>query len=60
LRKVGVSTRGLPILCEGLQIARRELALEAAIQPLDRYHLLILDDLVYVTKESAETCVLID
>jgi DNA replication protein DnaC len=34
-----------------LQIARRELALEAAITKLDKYHLLILDDLAYVTKD---------
>jgi DNA replication protein DnaC len=36
-------------LVQKLQVARREFALEAAIQRLDRYHLLILDDLVYVT-----------
>ena len=42
-------------LVQGLQIARRELGLEAAIQRLDRYHLLILDDLVYVTKDQAQT-----
>lgn len=44
-------------LVQRLQIARRELGLEAAIQRLDRYHLLILDDLVYVTKDQAETSV---
>jgi len=43
-----------------LQVARREFALEAAIQRLDRYHLLILDDLVYVTKDQAETSVLFE
>jgi DNA replication protein DnaC len=47
-------------LVQRLQIARREFALEAAIQRLDRYHLLILDDLVYVTKDQAETSVLFD
>jgi DNA replication protein DnaC len=31
-----------------LQIARRDLALEAAIAKLDKYHLLVLDDLAYV------------
>ena len=39
-------------LVQQLQIARRELGLEAAIQRLDRYHLLILDDLVYVDQRS--------
>jgi hypothetical protein len=34
--------------------ARRELALKAAIAKLDKYHLLILDDLAYVTKDQAE------
>ncbi len=32
-----------------LQVARRDLALESAIAKLDKYHLLILDDLAYVT-----------
>lgn len=43
-----------------LQLARRELALEAAINKLDKYHLLILDDLAYVTKDQAETSVLFE
>ncbi len=47
-------------LVQKLQLARREFALEAAIQRLDRYHLLILDDLVYVTKDQAETSVLFE
>ena len=47
-------------LVQKLQIARREFALEAAIQRLDRYHLLILDDLVYTTKDQAETSVLFE
>jgi DNA replication protein DnaC len=47
-------------LVQRLQVARRELALESAIQRLDRYHLLILDDLVYVTKDQAETSVLFE
>lgn len=42
-------------LVQKLQIARRDLALEAAIAKLDKYHLLILDDLAYVTKDQAET-----
>src|SRR5271168_2875335 len=47
-------------LVQRLQIARRELALEAAISRLDKYHLLILDDLAYVTKDQAETSVLFE
>ena len=47
-------------LVQRLQIARRDLGLEAAIQRLDRHHLLILDDLVYVTKDQAETSVLFE
>lgn len=47
-------------LVQKLQIARRELGLEAAIDKLDRFHLLILDDLAYVTKDQAETSVLFE
>jgi DNA replication protein DnaC len=47
-------------LVQRLQVARRELTLEAAIEKLDKYHLLILDDLAYVTKDQAETSVLFE
>ena len=47
-------------LVQKLQIARRDLALEAAIAKLDKYHLPILDDLAYVTKDQAETSVLFE
>ena len=47
-------------IIQRLQIARRELALESAIAKLDKYHLLILDDLAYVTKDQAETSVLFE
>ncbi len=47
-------------LVQRLQIARRELNLQAAINRLDRFHLLILDDLAYVTKDQAETSVLFE
>jgi DNA replication protein DnaC len=43
-----------------LQVARRELALEGAIAKLDRYDLLILDDIAYVSKDQAETSVLFE
>jgi DNA replication protein DnaC len=47
-------------LVQRLQVARRELALESAIAKLDKYHLLILDDLAYVSKDQAETSVLFE
>ena len=47
-------------LVQKLQLARRELALESAIAKLDKYHLLILDDLAYVAKDQAETSVLFE
>jgi DNA replication protein DnaC len=47
-------------LVQRLQVARRELTLEAVIAKLDKYHLLILDDLAYVTKDQAETSVLFE
>jgi DNA replication protein DnaC len=47
-------------LVQKLQVARRELALEAAITRLDRFHLLIRDDLAYVSKDQAETSVLFE
>jgi DNA replication protein DnaC len=47
-------------LVQRLQIARREFALESAIAKLDRYDLLILDDLAYVTKDQAETSALFE
>lgn len=47
-------------LVQKLQLARRDLALEATMAKLDKYHLLILDDLAYVTKDQAETSVLFE
>lgn len=47
-------------LVQRLQVARRELALEQAIAKLDKYHLLILDDLACVTKDQAETSALFE
>jgi DNA replication protein DnaC len=49
---------GTSDLVQRLQIARRELAFESALAKLDKYHLLILDDIVYVSKDQAETSVL--
>ena len=47
-------------LVQQLQVARRDLTLESAITKLDRYDLLVLDDLAYVTKDQAETSVLFE
>ena len=47
-------------LVQRLQVARRELALENALAKLDKYHVLILDDISYVSKDQAETSVLFE
>jgi DNA replication protein DnaC len=47
-------------LVQKLQQARRDLALESAIAKLDKFHLLILDDIAYVTKDQAETSALFE
>ncbi len=47
-------------LVQQLQTARQDLRLAAAIEKLDKYHLLILDDLSYVQKSQAETSVLFE
>jgi DNA replication protein DnaC len=47
-------------LVQKLQVARRELALEAAIDKLHKYHILILDDIAYGGKDQAETSVLFE
>ena len=49
-----------PIWCRSCRAARRDLQLEAAIAKLDKYHLLILDDLAYVSKDQAETSVIFE
>jgi DNA replication protein DnaC len=47
-------------LVQRLQTARLGLALEAYIAKLDRYDLLILDDIAYVSKDRDETSVLFE
>jgi DNA replication protein DnaC len=47
-------------LVQQLQTARKDLKLAAAIEKLDKYHLLILDDLSYLQKSQAETSVLFE
>ena len=49
-----------PISCNGSRSRAASCALEAAIAKLDRYDLLILDDIAYVTKDQAETSVLFE
>jgi adenylate kinase family enzyme len=47
-------------LVQQLQAARQELRLAATIEKLDKFHLLVLDDLSYVQKSQAETSVLFE
>ncbi len=47
-------------LVQRLQAARRDLALDAAIAKLYKYHLVILDDFSYATCEGTETSVLFE
>ena len=47
-------------LVQRLQTARQALQLEAAINRLDRFDLLILDDLCYVSKDQSETSVMFE
>lgn len=47
-------------MVQRLQVARRDLRLPQELAKLDRFDLLILDDLSYVRKDSAETAVLFE
>ena len=47
-------------LVQRLQAARRDLALEAALNKLDRFDLIILDDIGYAQKDRAGTSVLFE
>ena len=47
-------------LVQKLQAARRDLALESALAKLDKFGLLILDDIAYAQKDQAETSVLFE
>ena len=47
-------------MVQRLQTARQALALDNAIDKLDKYHLIILDDLGYVHRDQAETSVLFE
>jgi DNA replication protein DnaC len=61
----GLIERGIRVLftsttavMQKLQLARQNLSLPTALDKLDRYGLLILDDIGYVRKDDAETHVL--
>ena len=47
-------------LVQRLQAARRDLVLEAALAKLDKFDLIILDDITYAHKDQAETGVLFE
>jgi len=47
-------------LVQRLQVARQDLGLASAIENLDKYDLLVLDDFSYVHKNQAETSVLFE
>ncbi|MFZ3585457.1 IS21-like element helper ATPase IstB [Loktanella sp. DJP18] len=47
-------------LVQRLQAARRHLVLEAALAKLDKFDLIILDDITYAHKDQAETSVLFE
>ena len=51
---------GTTDLVQRLQTARQALSLESAIDKLDKYHLIILDDLCYVNRDQAETSALFE
>ena len=59
-RGVRVLFTSTTTLMQKLQLARKNLALPAALDRLDRYGLLILDDIGYVRKDDAETHVLFE
>jgi len=52
-------TRGVDLV-QKLQAARRDLILPATLDKLDKFDLLILDDISYVRKDQAETSVLFE
>ncbi|MBB2162930.1 IS21-like element helper ATPase IstB, partial [Gluconacetobacter sacchari] len=47
-------------MVQRLQAARRDLALEAALTKLDRFDLIILDDITYAQKDQAESSVIFE
>ncbi|WP_370457168.1 ATP-binding protein [Salipiger sp. PrR003] len=47
-------------MVQRLQAARRDLALEVALAKLDKFDLIILDDITYAQKDQAESSVLFE
>ena len=47
-------------MVQRLQTARRDLGLAATLDKLDKFDLIVLDDLSYVHKDQAETSVLFE
>lgn len=47
-------------MVQRLQAARRDLSLEAALAKLDKFDLIILDDITYTQKDQAEGSVLFE
>ena len=47
-------------MVQRLQTARRDLSLVGALEKLDKYDLIVLDDISYVRKDQAETSVLFE
>ena len=45
-------------MVQKLQTARRELSLSSMLEKLDKYDLIVLDDLSYVRKDQIETSAL--
>jgi DNA replication protein DnaC len=59
-RAIAYFTAGRATSCKKLQIARQELTLESALTKLDKFDLIILDDITYAHKDQAETSVLFE
>jgi len=57
--KRGLYTRTTDVV-QGLQAARRDLALETALAKLDKFDLIILDDITSAQKDPAESSVLFE
>ncbi len=47
-------------MVQKLQLAKRNLELPSMLEKLDKYHLLVLDDMSYARKDQAETSVLFE
>lgn len=57
---LGVLYTSTTDMVQRLQAARRDLALEAALAKLDKFDMIILDDITYAQKDQAESSVLFE